>query len=222
MLLIKRGYWMFRHSILVFAASALMLSAPVQAATFMFDSNPFAGSDALITPGRQIVGGESFISFSTASDVFAFDTGVFGIGDNLAFANDVVGSLPHDANVIVLRTFDNDGNPGTAFSAGAAADLIADQITQSAPGFFVYFNSGLDLARLVYSTDLSYSDSDLKILARLTNFEGQAGRDAMSTFTAANFDFVATPVPEPAGIVLLASGIGFLVGRRLTQRRKRT
>ena len=146
----------------------------------------------------------------------------FGLSDNITFANDVVGSLPQDANVVVLRTFDNDGDPGTPFSAGTAASLIADQITYSNPGFFVYFNSGLDLARLVYSTDLSYSDSDLKILARLTNFEGQGGRDDMATFTAANFDFVATPVPEPASFVLLASGVGVLVGRLLKQRRRRT
>ena len=33
------------------------------------------------------------------------------------------------------------------------------------PGFFIYFNSGLDLPRLVYSTDLSDNTADLKVLA---------------------------------------------------------
>ncbi|HMF78060.1 MAG TPA: hypothetical protein VK604_20555 [Bryobacteraceae bacterium] len=59
------------------AAALLTLSATtVNATTFSFVSDPFAGSDALTTPGRQIVGGEPSISFSPASDVFAFDLAI--------------------------------------------------------------------------------------------------------------------------------------------------
>jgi hypothetical protein len=181
------------------AAALLAFGTTARAATFSFVSDPFAGTDALTTPGRQVVGGEPFISFSILSDVFALETEAFGVGDQVLFANDLVENLPPaDLNVIVLRTTDNDGDPGTPFGAGNAANLIADQVTSPGPGFFVYFNSGLDLPRLVYSTDLSDNTADLKILARMTNLVGQS--EALATFTAANF----TIVPEPAPPLLLA------------------
>ena len=149
-----------------FVVVFLTLSAGANAATFTFDTDPFAGSTALTTPGRQIVGGEPFISFSIATDVFAFEPTIFGAGDQVTFANDIVGNLPTSGvNTIVLQTTDNDTNPATPFGAGNAANLIADQITLSGPGFFVYFNSGLDLPRLVFSTDLSDNTADLKVLA---------------------------------------------------------
>jgi hypothetical protein len=69
----------------------------------------------------------------------------FGVGDDVLFVNDIVDNLPTGGvNVVVLQTFDNDGDPLTPFGAGAAANLSAGQITDSAPGFFIYFNSGLD------------------------------------------------------------------------------
>jgi len=72
------------------------------------------------------------------------------------FANGLAENLPAgDVNVIVLQTTDDDANPGTPFGAGNAANLIADQVAAPSPGFFVYFNSGLSLPRLVYSPDLS-------------------------------------------------------------------
>ncbi len=204
---------------MIFLAALALLGTLARAATILFNTDPFAGSAALTIPGRQIVGNETFLSFSIASDVFAFDSGVFGIPGSFTFANDVVGNLPAFADAIVLRTFDNDGDPGTAFGAGTAANLIAAQLTAPAPGFFVYFNSGLDLARLVYSTDLNQSDSDLKILARLTNLAGEPGRDEMATFTAANFAVIPAPVPEPASVALLALAVGTVAGWRLRQRR---
>ena len=192
------------RSILNFAAALLTLSATANAATFSFLTDPFAGSTALTTPGRQIVGGEDFISFSIATDVFALDRNVFGVGNQVLFANDVVGNLPStDVNVIVLRTLDNDNDPATPFAAGTAANLIADQITRSGPGFFIYFNQGLDLPRLVYSTDLSDNTADLKILFRMVNLSGQGGRDALPTFTAANFALV----PEPSSYLLMMVGV---------------
>jgi hypothetical protein len=178
----------------------LTVSAGANAATFKFDTDPFAGSTALTTPGRQIVGGESFIDFSIATDVFAFDPTVFGTGNQVLFANDVAGNLPTTGvNMIVLQTTDNDGNPATPFGAGNAANLIADQITTSGPGFFVYFNSGLDLPRLVFSTDLSDNTADLKVLARMTNLSGQSA--VLPTFTSSNF----ATIPEPSSEVLLAA-----------------
>ena len=138
------------------------------------------------------MGGETFISFNTATDVFALESGVFGVGDEVVFANDVVGNLPNGVNVIVLETLDNDADPTTPFGAGNAANLIAAQLTSPGPGFFVYFNSGLNLPRLVFSTDLDDNTADLKVLFRMTNLSGQP--DALPTFTASNFAFV----PEPS------------------------
>lgn len=179
------------------AALILSLGATANATTITFASNPFAGSDALITPGRQIVGGEPFISFDISSDVFAFDPSFFAVGDEIHFANDLVENLPTSGlNVIVLQT------APIPFNAGLAANAIAAQVTSSGPGFFIYFNSALDLPRLVFSTDLSDNTADLKVLARMTNLAGQPGRDALPTFTEANFEIV----PEPSSLLMMGAG----------------
>jgi hypothetical protein len=198
----------------VAAAIALSVSATLStAATFTFDTDPFEGSTALTDPGRQVVGGEPFISFSAASDVYVFHTGRFGI-KTLSVDNDLAANLPASGvNVVVLRTTDNDGDLSTPFGAGNAANLIAAQITESAPGFFIYFNSGLNLPRLVFSTDLSDETADLKILARMTNLLGQP--DELAAFGAANFALV----PEPAEWALLLAGLG-LVGTAYRRARR--
>lgn len=206
-----------RRAFLNAAAALCFFSATAGAATITFATDPFAGSNALTTPGRQIVGNELFTPFSIATDVFAFHRDAFDIS-SIQFANDVVGNLATSGlNVIVLQTFDNDDNPGTAFGAGAAANLIAAQITSPGAGFFIYFNSGLDLARLVYSTDLDDPTADLKIIARLTDITGQAGRDAFPLFTAGNFALV----PEPATLALLVLPGAFWAGLSLARRRAR-
>jgi hypothetical protein len=206
-----------RRSALCIAAALLAIGGSAHAAPFVFDTDPFEGSDALTTPGRQVVGGEDFISFDVNSDVFVFDAAIFGVGDQVLFANDLVENLPTSGvNVIVLQTTDNDGDPVTPFGAGNAANLIADRITAPGAGFFIYFNSGLDLPRLVYSTDLDDNQSDLKILARMTNLAGQS--DALATFAASNFAIVAAAVPEPAGAFVLAAGALFACGRRRRSR----
>ena len=180
-----------RRLIPVIAVLFLTLNTTADAATISFSSDPFAGSTALTTPGRQVVGGELFTAFDIGADVFEFSTFVFGI-DQILFANDLAGNLPtSNVNVVVLQSLDNDGDPLTAFGAGNAANLIAAQITAPGPGFFIYFNSGLNLPRLVYSTDLSENTSDLKILARLTDFSGQPG--VLPTFTAENFSVTQMP-----------------------------
>jgi hypothetical protein len=197
------------------------LSTTVNAATFRFDTDPFAGSTALTTPGRQIVGGETFITFNIATDLFSLESTVFpGVTGPVSFANDVASALPTSGvNVIVLRSFDNDNDPMTPFAAGTAANLIAAQITSPGPGFFIYFNQGLDLPRLVFSTDLDDNTADLKILFRMTNLSGQAGRDAMSTFTAANF--VITAVPEPSSILMMTTAVVLFAAYRFVLRGRR-
>jgi hypothetical protein len=203
------------RSVAVAASVNFMVAASLASATtFTFATDPFAGSTAPTTPGRQVVGGEPFISFDPAADVFAFDAAVFAGVPAIQFVNDVASNIPATGvNTIVLETFDDDADPATAFNAGTAANLIAAQITSPGPGFFVYFNQGLDLPRLVYSTDLSDNTADLKILARMVNLGGQPGRDALPSFSAANFALV-TPVPEPTSVALMAAGGAFLAVRR--------
>jgi len=196
--------------------AAFCLSTSAQAVTITFDDDPFAGSTALTTPGRQVVANELFTSFDPLNDSFQFDESIFGVSE-LSFANGEIGHIPAQrTNLAVLRTFDNDANAATPFGAGNAANLLADQITTPGAGFFVYFNSGLDLARLVFSTDLSDATSDLKVLARLTNFTGQAGRDAMANLSSANFAVQdATQVPTPGTLSMFGLGLlGVWVLRR--------
>jgi hypothetical protein len=182
-----------------------------QATTFTFDTDPFAGTNVLNTPGRQIVGGETFISFNPGSDVFSLESTVFGVGSSVNFVNSTADNLPAGGeNIIVLETFDNDNNPATPFGAGNAADLIASHVTTPGAGFFIYFNQALDLPRLVYSTDLSKNTSDLKVLARMLNLNGQAGIDALPTFTASNFAITTSAsAPEPSTFVLIM-GVGLI------------
>lgn len=209
------------RTILSFLSAFASFGATANALTVEFNTDPFDGSPALSTPGRQIVGGEISTTFSPATDVFLFNSSVFPFGGTISFANDVVSGLPTSGvEAIVLQTFDNDANAATTFGAGSAANLIADQITSPGAGLFVYFNSNLDVARLVYSTDLNDNTADLKVLAQLTNLTGQAGRDAFPLFTAANFQMRAAPVPEPASILVLIIAAGAIVAARSLVRRK--
>ena len=211
-----RKYIRFFETVAVLVA----ITATARATVTEFNTDPFAGTTVLATPGRQVVGGELFTTFNIATDVFSFDPSVFGIGDTIHFANGLAGNLPTTGlNVVVLQSFDNDANPGTPFGAGNAASLIADQITSPGPGFFIYFNSGLDLARLVYSTDLSDDTADLKIMARFLNLTGQGGRDAIPTITDANFE-VSTAPDAGNTLSLLSTACGALMAARCTFSRR--
>jgi len=211
-----RKYIQFFETVAVLVA----ITATARASVTQFNTDPFAGTTVLTAPGRQIVGGELFTTFDIATDVFSFDPSVFGIGDTIHFANGLAGNLPTTGlNVVVLQSFDNDANPGTPFGAGNAANLIADQITSPGPGFFIYFNSGLDLARLVYSTDLSDDTADLKVMARFLNLTGQAGRDAIPTITEANFEVATAPdAGNTLGLLSTACGALMVAGCTFSRR----
>ena len=213
-----------RPGIYLAAALALLAANPAaHATTFTFDTDPFAGTNVLNTPGRQIVAGEEFINFDIATDVFSLESTVFGTGNTVQFVNSTADNLPGGGvNVVVLESFDNDNNPLTPFGAGNAADRIAGHITTAGPGFFVYFNQGLNLPRLVFSEDLSSNTADLKVLARMLNLTGASGMNALPTFTASNFAITtaAADAPEPSSLLLMV-GTAILCGCWYFARRRR-
>jgi hypothetical protein len=207
---------------LCFVVTLLAMCASAYASTFRFDTDPFAGTNVRNTPGRQVLGGESFISFVINTDVFEFESSPFGVAGPVQFVNGVANGLPSGGvNVVVLQSFDDDNNVLTPFGAGNAANLIANQITTPGAGFFIYFNQSLDLPRLVYSTDLSDNTADLRILARMLNLNGQIGRNAIPDFSSNNFSITtsANEVPEPASLLLFATGLATC--RRLLRKASR-
>jgi hypothetical protein len=216
---------LLRPSVLCSVGVALLtLCSTAHATTFTFNTDPFAGTNVLNTPGRQVVGGEAFVNFNPATDIFSLESTVFGVGGTVNFVNSTAANLPSSGvNIIVLNTFDNDNNLATPFGAPNAADLIASHITTPGPGFFVYFNQSLDLPRLVFSEDLSSNTADLKILARMLNLNGQTGVNAIPTFTASNFA-ITTTTPEPSSFLLTMSvgmiGLGWHLLRRRRQQLK--
>jgi hypothetical protein len=184
----------------VVVAGTLALAAGVQGQTdFTFNTDPFT------TP-------EIFISgFDVSQDRFVLDVSVFpGVSETLSFANGLAADLPTSPlNVVVLQNSDDDNNAATAFNARSAARLIAGANGDSGPGFFVYFNSGLNLNRLVFSSDLSNGEAALDILFRISNPTGQDAIAALPTFSASNF--VLVPAPGAVGVL---AGAGLLAARR--------
>jgi hypothetical protein len=202
--------------VLALAAVAAALATGAQAKIFVFNTDPFAGSTALTQPGRQIVGGELFIDqFDPAIDQIQFDPAVFNTGPEVQAFNGTAEDLPDQAfNFVVLRTLDSNlGLAGNQLAAGSAADLIAGRLSTAGAGFFVYFNSGLDLPRLVYSTDLSSPTADLKIVARFTNLKGDPG--SLERFGPQSL----AAVPEPGAWALMIAGFGLVGGAMRRSRR---
>jgi hypothetical protein len=182
------------------------------AAVTTFASDPFAGSTALTTPGRQVVAtNELFLSsFDITSDVFAVDSAFFNIGPTISFGNSLASQLPVSGlNVVVIQDTDNDNDPATAFNAGAAANLIAARITTPGAGLFIYWNSSLSVNRLVYSTNLDDNTADLAVIARITGPTGSGAIGQLPLFSQANFQIV--PAPGAAGLL---AGAGVMAAWR--------
>ncbi|MFL6112887.1 MAG: PEP-CTERM sorting domain-containing protein [Catenulispora sp.] len=196
------------------AAAFVSFATASQATVFTFDTDPFAGTTARQTAGRQIIGNEQFIpTIHLNGDIFTVNGAVFGMTSPVNFANDVASGLSGGQNVIVLEDLDAGGGSktsGNVLAAGTAANLIANSGKESGPGLFVYFNSALDVSRLVFDTDLGSTTSDLKILARFTGEVGQAGIDDLPNFAVRNFA-ISAEVPEPGSAALVLSAVGGLV-----------
>jgi hypothetical protein len=95
-------------------AALLALCPAALATTFTFNTDPFAGTNVYNTPGRQLVGGEDFLSFSIANDIFSLDSTTFGVGTSVHFVDSTTANIPTSGvNVVVLQDFDNDANPLT-------------------------------------------------------------------------------------------------------------
>lgn len=198
--------------ILAFSALAAAFATTTHAATLTFDTDPFAGTTALQTDGRQVIGNELFVpAFDLATDDIVVDGRIFNLSQKISPFNGLAADIPaFGANFIVFRTLDFDDNAGNGISLNAAqaADRIAAQVTEQGAGFFVYHNSALNLNRLVYSTDLSSSTADLKVLARFQDESGQAGVDALRDWGPQ----LTASVPEPAAWSLMILGFGLIGG----------
>lgn len=193
-------------------AASDTLAGGAGADTFAFSGDPFSGAD-VSAPGRQVVANEDFITdFDFTQDKYQLNAADFGISGDVNFvaldANAPGASILTGANVIVLRNSDNDNNPATAFNAGAAANQIANLVNKDGAGFFVYFNSNLQLNRLVYSTNLNDPTADLKILSRQSDLTGQAAIAALANFSAANFEFQDRTLDTRGGQQTIRVGVG--------------
>lgn len=174
---------------------------------FAFSGDPFRGED-VSAPDRQIVVGEDAIEdFDFATDRYLIDAVDFGLPEEVRFATvdttDPDAAIPEDANVVVVLNADNDADAETPFLAGTAAGEIAALTDASRPGLFVYFNSTLDLNRVVYSADLASAEADLSVLSRQTDLTGTDAVDALAAFSAENFEF--GEVVEPGGDALVGT-----------------
>lgn len=197
--------------LLLATVTCLAVSHAAHAAVFTINTNPL--DTATLTPGRDIIGGEPSISFNPATDVFALNLAAFGVTPPLTFASGLTTNIPPDyTKVIVVQN-------GPPLAAGTAANAIAARLTSGGPGFFVYFNSGLDLPRLVFSTNLDDETADLAILARMTNLTGLEGRAVLATFSAADFVPTAAAVPEASTLALAGiAALGLASRLRLRSR----
>ncbi len=147
------------------------------------------GSDTIVyTEGQLGSGPDQLADWAVEDDSFLLDAADFGVERGLSFINDVAANLPASGNnVIVLQ--DTDDGVSDVFNARAAARLIGNAVTTAEPGFFIYWNSALQVNRLVFSPDLSDGEATFNVLAAINTLEGQAAIDALPTFAAENFAF---------------------------------
>lgn len=199
---------MLRFFPLVAVAAVASFSSAAHAVTFRFDENP--------------AGIINVAEFDVNEDVFSLNPDAFpGVSEELNFFNGLAADLTDGFNVIVLQNADDDNNPATAFNARSAARLIGAQINEDIAGFFVYFNSALNINRLVFSANLNNGEGAIDVLAAILAPTGSDAVAALPTFTEDNFD-ISSEIPwqtdaAAGGSVLL---LGALAYRRVRKNQK--
>ena len=161
---------------------------------FAYAGDPFEGRD-VSAPERQIIAdNQDFITdFDFAEDTYRFNATDFDVDGDVNFAavdaNAEDASIAPGTNVVAVLNSNDAEDPDAPFAAGTAANQIAELTTEDGAGFFSYFNSGLQLNRLVYSTNLNDASADLNVISQQTDLTGQDAIDALSNFSADNFEF---------------------------------
>lgn len=186
--------------------AALAASLPAAASAAVFDIE--AGN-----PTLQIS------AFDVDNDRYRIFNDTFGVAGPLDFQNAFAasGNLSDSANVVVLQNSDDDGNAATVFNARSAAGVIAANTAADRAGFFVYFNSALNINRLVFSQNLNDGLAALFILAANNAPTGLEAIAQLPTFAASNFQFAEVPVP--GAVALFATG---LLGAAAARKRRKT
>ncbi len=148
---------------------------------FAFSDNPFSGGPTVAAAnGIQVLNKpDKLTDFSIGEDKLVFGKSQLGI-DKLDFTfgtnNDSFG--PGNLIVITENTFAN---------AAAAAQGLANNASITADaGLFVYFNSTLGKARVVFSQDLS-DGGPISVIGQLDNITNVAD---LSKLTARDFALV--------------------------------
>lgn len=138
---------------------------------FLFTEDPFAGGTPVTAANGISVLNQPdiFTDFQVGADTLAFDGSKLGI-DRFKFVsgsiNDAFSSFNSDSNLIVLTD-------SFANAAAAAKGLDNNAGVTADEGIFVYFNSTLGFARVVYSQDLS-DGGPISVLGNLTNITNPA------------------------------------------------
>ena len=161
---------------------------------FAYAGDPFEGRD-VSAPEREIIADNQDLitDFDFAEDKYRFNATDFDVNGDVNFAavnaNAEDATIAPGTNVVAVLNSDNDSNPDTPFAAGTAANQIAELTSEDGAGFFSYFNSGLQLNRVVYSTNLNDASADLNVISQQTDLTGQDAIDALNNFSADNFEF---------------------------------
>jgi serralysin len=148
---------------------------------FVFSDNPFSGGPTVTAAnGIQVLNKpDKLTDFAIGEDQLVFSKNQLGV-EKLDFTfgtnNDSFG--PGNLIVITENTFAN---------AAAAAQGLANNASITADaGIFVYFNSTLGKARVVFSQDLS-DGGPISVIGQLDNITNVAD---LSKFTAKDFALV--------------------------------
>jgi serralysin len=148
---------------------------------FVFSDNPFSGgATTTAANGIQVLNKpDKLTDFSIGEDKLVFSKSQLGI-DKLDFTfgtnNDSFG--PGNLIVITENVFAN--------AAGAAKGLANNASITADAGIFVYFNSTLGKARVVFSQDLS-DGGPISVIGQLENVTNV---DDLSKLTAKDFVLV--------------------------------